>query len=159
MDLIGGDGNDPLDGGADTDVLDCLAGDDRYEPSTSDTRNGCEAPIGTGGAPAATVANGFAHSCVIRTDQTVACWGSGGDRELGLGVATIRLTPTTVPGLTGVTAVSAGHRNTCAPDDRDGAVLGIQPLRPGRRRLHGAQTPLPESGERSQRRGGRGRRR
>jgi alpha-tubulin suppressor-like RCC1 family protein len=50
------------------------------------------------------------------TDQTVKCWGSNNQGQLGLGsgAPSLQLTPTTVPGLTNVIAVAAGNGHTCA---------------------------------------------
>ena len=42
------------------------------------------------------------------------CWGCNGDGRLGNGSTTESLVPVAVPGLTGVTAISAGSIHTCA---------------------------------------------
>lgn len=64
---------------------------------------------------AVAVSTGYAHGCAVRADGTVACWGSAGDGELGLGCAT-RSTARAlmVPRLGGVVALSAGGFHTCA---------------------------------------------
>ncbi len=54
------------------------------------------------------------HTCAVLGDQTVRCWGYNSNGRLGDGTTTNRLTPTAVPGLTGVTQVSAGANHTCA---------------------------------------------
>lgn len=56
---------------------------------------------------------GVGHACGVRTDGSVACWG---EREyVGLGpVATGPMSPTPVPGLTGVTRLYGGMAGFCA---------------------------------------------
>ncbi len=59
-------------------------------------------------------AAGDTFTCVIGATGAVYCWGTG---ELGeLGDATVRVAtePRLVPGLTGVTAITAGARHVCA---------------------------------------------
>lgn len=68
--------------------------------------------VGLGAATA--VAAGMDHSCAVRADGTVACWGRNNLGQLGDGTYLDRTTPTTVPGLAGATAVAAGASNTCA---------------------------------------------
>jgi alpha-tubulin suppressor-like RCC1 family protein len=55
------------------------------------------------------------HSCVVKTNGTVACWGNNGRGQLGDGTTvTPRTSPVAVPGLTNVAAVSANGQSTCA---------------------------------------------
>ena len=55
------------------------------------------------------------HTCALRGDRTVACWGWNGFRQLGGATRTESLTPVTVSGLTGATAIGAGEgSHTCA---------------------------------------------
>ena len=61
------------------------------------------------------IALGDSHTCAIKTDGTVACWGSNEDAQLGLGYSGGRVnSPTAVPGLTNVVALEAGSSHTCA---------------------------------------------
>jgi alpha-tubulin suppressor-like RCC1 family protein len=66
------------------------------------------------------VSTGEAHTCVIKTDQSLWCWGSGGDGRLGRGSSTHSATPIQVHSpdgsgfLAGIRLVEAGVRHTCA---------------------------------------------
>jgi alpha-tubulin suppressor-like RCC1 family protein len=63
------------------------------------------------------LAPGGAHFCALLPDSTVSCWGNDEDGELGAPPATSCLcasVPTHIPGVTGVTAISAGQTATCA---------------------------------------------
>ncbi|MEO7118617.1 MAG: hypothetical protein ABIZ34_06565, partial [Candidatus Limnocylindrales bacterium] len=68
------------------------------------------------------VSGGFRHTCALRTDGTVWCWGYGGSGALGDGTTgdanQRRLSPVQVRRgsgyLTGVKAISAGWLYTCA---------------------------------------------
>ena len=64
------------------------------------------------------VRSGSGHTCAVRSDQTLACWGNNRYGQLGslvhAGTDTANPTPALVSGLTGVTAVAAGRMHTCA---------------------------------------------
>ena len=60
------------------------------------------------------LATGTAHTCAIRADRTVACWGRNATGQLGDGTLADKALPTAVPGLTGAAALAAGHQHTCA---------------------------------------------
>jgi alpha-tubulin suppressor-like RCC1 family protein len=72
------------------------------------------------------IAAGAAHTCALLTNGTVQCWGLNTFGELGDGMSTGPQTctaggtygcssvPVAVSGLTGVTAITAGHGHTCA---------------------------------------------
>ena len=71
--------------------------------------------MGGGGTIAARdVAAGRSHTCAVRANGTVACWGSNGAGQLGDGTTTNRLSPVPVAGLTDpVVAIAAGEAHTC----------------------------------------------
>jgi len=54
------------------------------------------------------------HTCAIRTDHTVWCWGFNGVGELGVGDTVDRSTPTQVGYGSDWYHLSAGHKQTCA---------------------------------------------
>ncbi len=59
------------------------------------------------------------HTCAVRVDTTVVCWGQGDKGQLGDGTTTDRSTPTTVTkagggALTGIVQVAPGKEHTCA---------------------------------------------
>jgi len=60
------------------------------------------------------IACGGDHSCALRADGTVACWGSNAHGELGDGSMTSRVAPVHVNGLDSVTELSLGERHSCA---------------------------------------------
>ena len=58
--------------------------------------------------------DGQGHTCAVRSDGSVWCWGRNRNGQLGDGTATRHLTPVQVKGLTGVIQVAAGYEDTCA---------------------------------------------
>lgn len=71
------------------------------EPVTSDM-NGIQA-----------VATGSNHTCALRLDGTVACWGANESGQLGTGDTLDRAVPALVPALTDGIALSAGASHSC----------------------------------------------
>lgn len=73
-------------------------------------------PIDNGTTDVAAIAIGSDHACALHRDGTVSCWGGNDSGQLGFGTVgtTATFLPTTVPGLTGVVALSAGGAHTCA---------------------------------------------
>jgi alpha-tubulin suppressor-like RCC1 family protein len=57
---------------------------------------------------------GVKHTCAIKSDATVACWGYNSSAQIGSGNFTNWDRPFSVPGLTDMIAVAAGDRATCA---------------------------------------------
>ncbi len=73
-----------------------------------------------------TVVSGFHHSCVLKSDNTVACWGRNQSFQVGVNPGNhpfdavtdpngpFQSVPATVPALTNVASVSAGDEHSCA---------------------------------------------
>ncbi len=68
------------------------------------------------------ISAGGLHSLAVRSDGTVAAWGSNYFGQLGDGTTTDRATPVTVSGLSGVKAVAAGETFSLALKT-DGSVV------------------------------------
>lgn len=60
------------------------------------------------------IAAGGSHTCAIRKDRTVVCWGDNQSGQLGDGTLTSSTTPVPVSNLTGVVGIAAGGSHTCA---------------------------------------------
>lgn len=76
-------------------------------------------PPPSGSCPDGKIAAGAEHTCAVRADGGVACWGSGSMGELGNGTSDNRAQPTRVSTLTSVKSVAAGGRSSCAIDSAD----------------------------------------
>jgi alpha-tubulin suppressor-like RCC1 family protein len=68
----------------------------------------------TPASTAVQISTGGAHACVVTVSQNVDCWGDNRSGDLGNGSTTDSYVPTEVPGLIGVTQISAGVVSTCA---------------------------------------------
>ena len=75
------------------------------------------------GAPWAHIAAGDLHTCGIRTDSTLWCWGDNGHGELGIGDHTGQDLPrqVTTPAAGGWASITADDDDTCAT--RTGGTL------------------------------------
>ncbi len=85
------------------------------------TTSESHSPVPVTGLPAnlAQIAAGGTHTCALRTDGTVWCWGSGGNGELGNGSTSDSSTPVMVTGLPSVVQIAVGGNllggdSTCA---------------------------------------------
>lgn len=63
---------------------------------------------------AANIGGGFQHTCALKTDGTVWCWGYGGNGELGDGAATTKYSPTQVQGITNAAKIAVAGLTSCA---------------------------------------------
>src|SRR5262249_17493988 len=69
---------------------------------------------GGGSVTARDVAAGSNHTCAVRADTSVACWGDNTDGQLGDGTTSAgRLVPGPVSNLTDAVAIAAGDLHTC----------------------------------------------
>jgi alpha-tubulin suppressor-like RCC1 family protein len=65
--------------------------------------------------PAVALGTGVEHTCALRSDGTIRCWGSNGSGELGDGSAVLHSsTPVSVSGISTATAISVGGYYSCA---------------------------------------------
>jgi alpha-tubulin suppressor-like RCC1 family protein len=60
------------------------------------------------------LASGIFHSCALRADATVNCWGHNNYGQIGNATLVDAATPVAVTGLSGATAVGAGYNHSCA---------------------------------------------
>lgn len=67
------------------------------------------------------ISAGWDHTCALREDGTVWCWGENIEGQLGDGSTTLSTTPVQVVGIDDAVALDAGDRTTCAVLD-GGAV-------------------------------------
>jgi alpha-tubulin suppressor-like RCC1 family protein len=85
--------------------------------------NASEPPTSVAGLTGATqVAAAFEHTCALKSDGTVVCWGGNESGQLGTGDTMAYLTPVAVPSLSGVTQVAVGWAHSCALKN-DGSVV------------------------------------
>ncbi|MFW2381522.1 MAG: DUF4214 domain-containing protein, partial [Acidimicrobiales bacterium] len=57
---------------------------------------------------------GDRHSCGVRSNRTIVCWGDNLYGQLGNGALGLSTTPSTVSGITNAESVSGGQTHTCA---------------------------------------------
>jgi alpha-tubulin suppressor-like RCC1 family protein len=62
----------------------------------------------------ASISAGYHHTCALKTDGNVACWGQGSDGQIGNGANSSSNVPVTISIPGGVTSISAGYYHTCA---------------------------------------------
>lgn len=74
---------------------------------------GAAAPIAPAISPPVAVSAGGDHTCVVRANGTIWCWGANATGQLGDGTTTRRLVPTQVVSGVSFASVSAGG-HTCA---------------------------------------------
>lgn len=92
-------------------------GDPCCDGTTCNTGLACSAGTCDGGV--LSIAVGEAHTCALRSDHTVTCWGHDSKPYAvhvpSMSTTTIATpTPISVPGLTDVAALRAGGKHTCA---------------------------------------------
>jgi alpha-tubulin suppressor-like RCC1 family protein len=79
------------------------------------TKSEAEPPVAVVGVTSATdVAAGGLHSCALRSNGTVVCWGHNGEGQLGDGTTNHSDVPVEVIGVADASAVAAGKSHSCA---------------------------------------------
>ncbi len=68
------------------------------------------------GSGAVAIGAGDAHSCLLKNDQKMWCWGRNDHGELGNGTTTDSLVPTVVLGLSAIEKIAVNGWNSCAVD-------------------------------------------
>jgi alpha-tubulin suppressor-like RCC1 family protein len=68
------------------------------------------------------VSAGYQHTCALKNDKTVACWGDNQYGQLGDGTTITRTVSAVVGSLTNVVAITTGFYHTCALKT-DGSVV------------------------------------
>jgi len=68
----------------------------------------------TGGTQLTQISSGTSHSCAVRADGRLLCWGAGGSGQLGNGSTSNSTTPVQVAGDLTFRSVTAGTAHTCA---------------------------------------------
>ena len=102
--------------------------------------------LGAGSGVTALAAGGI-HTCALKGDGAVLCWGRNGEGQLGDNSTTQRLQPTAVNGLAAgsdVIALTAGGYHTCALKS-DGAVLCWGDNGAGQLGVSTTAGPLPQA--------------
>jgi alpha-tubulin suppressor-like RCC1 family protein len=82
--------------------------------TTSVSRTPTTVAGGGGSVTARAVAAGGSHTCALRANSTISCWGHNFVGQLGDGTTTDRSSPVSVSGLTNAVAIVAGGFHTCA---------------------------------------------
>ena len=91
-------------------------GNNHYGQLGDGTEVDRDSPVAVSGLTGvAALAAGRRHTCALTAHGGVVCWGANHDGQLGDGTQASRSRPAPVTGLdTGVTAITAGRRHTCA---------------------------------------------
>jgi alpha-tubulin suppressor-like RCC1 family protein len=109
--------------------------------TTASNFSGTETVTGLTGVIALTTGSG--HSCALKTDGSVACWGNNNKNQLGDGTAVGKTLPTAVTNLASVTAIAAGKDHTCAIKSNAGGAVVCWGLNDNGQLGDGTQTNSP----------------
>jgi alpha-tubulin suppressor-like RCC1 family protein len=99
-----------------TDQLACWGKNSKGQlgVGTITTQEGLNYLTVAGGAGWLTVSAGLEHTCAIRSDRTLWCWGKNSSSQLGIGSTALKSVPTKVGTGANWAIVSAGAEHTCA---------------------------------------------
>lgn len=68
------------------------------------------------------ISAGYGHTCAVKTNGSLTCWGENFYGQLGNGSTTSTSLPTSFATSVGVTSISAGYGHTCAMSSTAGAL-------------------------------------
>jgi alpha-tubulin suppressor-like RCC1 family protein len=105
------------------DTVSCWGRNDHGQLGNASTTSPLPIAVDVSGlAGVAKLSAGTGHTCALKTDETVWCWGRNDDGQLGNGVTstTPQSSPVQVTAIGGSTAIAAGGYHTCAVSE--GAV-------------------------------------
>jgi alpha-tubulin suppressor-like RCC1 family protein len=60
------------------------------------------------------IESGYEHSCALRSNGTISCWGYNSSGQLGIGSTSVRQFPVIVSGISNAVDISVGNDITCA---------------------------------------------
>ena len=92
---------------------DCNDSNASINPGVSELVNGFDDDCDNFVDETRMVAAGSYHSCALKVDNTVWCWGDNSFGQLGDGTTTERLTAVQVKSITGIVAIGAGGDHSC----------------------------------------------
>jgi alpha-tubulin suppressor-like RCC1 family protein len=103
-------------------AVSCFGRNEQGELGANPDEDNHIAPLSVRAVSSATaVASAESHSCAILEDESVSCWGSNTEGELGRGTTTTQELAATVSGISNVVSVVPGADHVCARTG-DGSV-------------------------------------
>jgi alpha-tubulin suppressor-like RCC1 family protein len=104
-------------------IVVCWGSNERGQLGAGSEDSSSPQPIAVRGLrDAVSLASGDDHTCAVRAEGSVVCWGNNSDGQLGNLVRKSWNEPVQIRGLTDATAVAAGSRHSCALRSTGGAI-------------------------------------